>query len=115
MYAEPEYNLDGDLIYEPPPLDEVWLTEPDRCDRKEKLRDQRIRREEIERLRAERIPTSPPISRAPDPAPLISDDERSVTSDSEYRDARNPEPEGDGWIDHPGLVEDEPEAAPNVP
>ena len=125
VYAEPEYNLDGDLVYEPPPLDEVWLTEPERRERKEKLRDQRIRREEIERLRAERVKDIdgeaahgdflPPISRAPNPAPLISDDERSVASDSESRDARNPEPEGDGWIDHPGLVEDEPEAAPNVP
>ena len=42
VYVEPEYSRDGDLVYEPPPLDEVWLTEPERRERKEKLRDQRI-------------------------------------------------------------------------
>jgi hypothetical protein len=28
-YAEEEYDEDGMLIYEPPPLDEVWLSEPE--------------------------------------------------------------------------------------
>lgn len=28
-YAEEEYDNDGMLIYRPPPLDEVWLSEPE--------------------------------------------------------------------------------------
>ena len=31
-YVEEEYDSDGVLIYEPPPLDEVWLSEPERRD-----------------------------------------------------------------------------------
>ncbi len=27
-YDEEEYDTDGDLVYQPPPLDEVWLSEP---------------------------------------------------------------------------------------
>ena len=33
-YAEEEYDENGLLIYKPPPLDEVWLSEPERRDRK---------------------------------------------------------------------------------
>ena len=40
IYVEPEYNDEKELVYSPPPLDEVWLTEPERRERKEKLRDQ---------------------------------------------------------------------------
>ena len=28
-YAEDEFSVDGDLIYSPPPLDEVWHSEPE--------------------------------------------------------------------------------------
>ncbi|KAL7478274.1 hypothetical protein ACHAW6_004049 [Cyclotella cf. meneghiniana] len=31
-YAEEEYDEDGVLIYKPPPLDEVWLSELECCD-----------------------------------------------------------------------------------
>ena len=40
-YVEEEYDDDGVLIYEPPPLDEVWLSEPERRDRQDALRRQR--------------------------------------------------------------------------
>ena len=33
-YVEEEFDDDGVLIYEPPPLDKVWLTEPERRDRR---------------------------------------------------------------------------------
>ena len=49
-YVEEEYDNDGVLIYEPSPLDEVWLSEPERRDRQDALRRQcRItkRREEL--------------------------------------------------------------------
>jgi len=115
VYVEPEYNDDGDLVYSPPPLDEVWLSEPERRERKTKLRDQRIHRDEIERLWAESTPSAPLISRGRDPAPIISDDERSVASDSGPRGTRDAESEGDGWVDHPGLVGDEDERADAAP
>ena len=30
LYAEQEFDEEGNLIYQPPPLDEVWLSEPER-------------------------------------------------------------------------------------
>jgi len=32
-YVEKEHEQDGVLIYEPPPLDEMWLSEPEKRDR----------------------------------------------------------------------------------
>ena len=37
IYVEPEFNFDGELVYSPPPLDEIWLTEPERRERIDKL------------------------------------------------------------------------------
>lgn len=42
-YVEEEYDEDGVLIYKPPPLDEVWLSEPERRERKNELEKQRRR------------------------------------------------------------------------
>ena len=42
------------------------------------------------------------------------DDERSVDSDSEPHEAQDSEPEGDGWIDHPDLLE-KPVDKPTMP
>ena len=44
LYAEDEFDNGGNLIYTPPPLDNVWLTEPERRDRNARLKEQRIRR-----------------------------------------------------------------------
>ena len=106
IYVEPEYDDDGNLVYNPPPLDEVWLTEPERRERKERLRAQRIRNEELQRFRAQQTPTptSPP-SRQPSLTP-ISDDEASEIGDSAPVKDQGTEPEGDGWQDHPILPVD---------
>ena len=32
--VENEYDEDGMLVYRPPPLDEVWLSEPERCEQR---------------------------------------------------------------------------------
>ena len=45
IYVEPEYDFDDELVYSPPPLDEIWLTEPERRERIDRFRDQRIRNE----------------------------------------------------------------------
>ena len=36
-YAEEEYDPEGQLIYRPPPLSDVWLDELGRWERKEQL------------------------------------------------------------------------------
>ena len=36
-YVEEEFDDDWVLIHEPPPLGEVWLSEPERRDRKDAL------------------------------------------------------------------------------
>eukprot|EP00956_Cyclotella_meneghiniana_P021235 scaffold38333_cov66-Cyclotella_meneghiniana.AAC.1 len=36
-----EYDDDGILIYSPPPLDEVWLSKPERRERRHELEKQR--------------------------------------------------------------------------
>jgi hypothetical protein len=41
MYALDEFDKDGMLVYEPPPLDEVWLDEHVRRDRRNCLDRQR--------------------------------------------------------------------------
>jgi hypothetical protein len=40
-YTKEEYDGNGNLLYQPPPLDEVWLSEPERQDRREALEKQR--------------------------------------------------------------------------
>ncbi len=42
-YVEEEFDVDGELIYSPPPLDDVWLSEPERRNKKERLACQRER------------------------------------------------------------------------
>ena len=37
VYAEEEYDDDGMLIYQPPPLNEVWLDEPERREKEHRL------------------------------------------------------------------------------
>ena len=41
LYAEEEYDGEGNLIYKPPPLDEVWLSEPERRDCRAAMDEQR--------------------------------------------------------------------------
>ena len=86
-------------MYYPPPLDEIWLTEPERRERIDRFRYQRIRNEDIQRIRTHntpQIPSSPPTD-LPFDCNDISDDERSTASES--RAKHDTEPKGDGWID----------------
>ena len=48
-YAKEEYDEDGILIYKPPPLDEVWLTEGEHHNRRTELDRQRQRNQKRER------------------------------------------------------------------
>ncbi len=40
-FVEEEYEENGVLIYKPPPLDQVWLSEPERQEHKVELEKQR--------------------------------------------------------------------------
>ena len=84
VYATDEYDANDNLVYKPPPLDEVWLDAEGREQSKVELQQQRKRNEELMRNRevatADMVPT--PITQGghvPDnPLPdgaLISDDE----------------------------------------
>ena len=46
--AEDEFSVDGVLIYSPPLLDEVWLSEPEHQDRREKMHTQCHQHEEYQ-------------------------------------------------------------------
>ena len=56
LYVEQEFDENGNLIYQPPPLDEVWLSEPERRERKDRLRKQRVRHSEREKRIVDAIP-----------------------------------------------------------
>ena len=104
---ESEHDEEGELVYSPPPLDEVWLTEPERRERRERLREQRLRQEEILKVKNQRIPQTPfsPQEGEEGDGNLISDDE----GDSESSLGEDKEPGGgiERRPKHPGLVEEE--------
>ena len=52
--VEEEFGERGILVCEPPPLDEVWLSEPERCDRKIALDRQRRITERMQKDLAEK-------------------------------------------------------------
>ena len=60
VYAEDEFDADGNLVYRPPPLDEVWLDESEKRDHRDQLRCQRDITEERERSNRLRIPAPTP-------------------------------------------------------
>ena len=111
-YAEEEYDDDGELVYSPPPLDEVWLSEGERRERRQSLKDQRERHQArvderaAECARRNRLFNPADLQAPAPPAPVVedsdSDEEDSVADDS------SPVPviesEGDLWADHPSVT-----------
>ena len=120
-YVEEEYDDDGVLIYEPPPLDEVWLSEPERRDRQDALRRQRRitrRREELKSKEIKRQVKHESV-------PLLA--ESDVDSDDDLQ----PDDPGDNaifesgggddaadedlWADHPVQQQNSPSQDPVEP
>jgi hypothetical protein len=62
VYAKDEFDSSGNIVYHPPPLDEVWLDESEQRDHRVQLHCQKEITEERERSKRLRIPapTSPP-------------------------------------------------------
>ena len=77
LYVEPECDDDGELVYQPPPLEEVWLSEPERRERQERLRQQRVRHEDLHRelARETASPEPDPSRGSPTPIGIVDDDE----------------------------------------
>jgi hypothetical protein len=87
VYAEDEFDSSGNIVYRPPPLDEVWLDESERRDRRIRLRRQREITEERERTKRLHIPAPTSL---PDPAPDNDDPHippLSIVSDSDDDDS----------------------------
>ena len=102
IYAEDEFDADGELVYTPPPLDDVWLSEDDRGERKVRLRRQRIRQEKQIKTQNDAVPTTSPPKQPSPILPEVSDDDDSLVGDSPDQ-AESIESEGDGWDDHPNV------------
>ena len=124
QYAEEEYDADGMLVYTPPPLDKVWLTEPERRNREKRFREQHNRRERREEIQKEVIKSFDPPPTRPRRAPPeiipdlsdVSDGDSSISSDSDSLGVF-PESEGDRvWADHPERAEgnDDANAPPHL-
>ena len=104
LYAEEEFDDDGELIYRPPPLDDVWLDVDERRDRRTALADQRHRTAEREkatrRARAQKIENEDDG----DDSAHEGDDTKQDFLDSE----------GDMWVDHRCVEEPTPPPVPSV-
>ena len=78
-YVEEEYDSDGVLIYEPPPLDEVWLSEPERRDCQDALWRQRQITRRREELRSKEIKKKVQF----DPVPALAESDAGSDDDSQ--------------------------------
>ena len=101
QYAEEEYDEDGMLVYQPPPLDKVWLTEPERRDRENRLRNQRSRQRRREKMIIDAIPADLNPTSTPDHESLPGIVSRSGSSSDSSTLGVVHESEGDMWADHP--------------
>jgi hypothetical protein len=83
VYATDEYDAENNLVYCPPPLDDVWLDEEGRQQSRDELRRQRARNDARIRAREKsaRDKVSTPIS--PTPAASVPIGDGAVISDSE--------------------------------
>ncbi|KAL7475712.1 hypothetical protein ACHAW6_001621 [Cyclotella cf. meneghiniana] len=87
-YVEEEFNDDGILVYTSLPLDEVWLSEPQHCERREVMdkqcnrvqRQQELDSKEV-KCRLEQSKDSPPDLVESD---MDSDDDNSVPDCSDF-------------------------------
>ena len=110
-YVEEEFDDYGVFIYEPPPLDGVWLSEPERRDQKDALRRQRRITQWREELRSKEIKQK----LKHDPVPQLtesdveSDDESQAEQagdDADFDSGGGDAAEEQLWRDHPGQCSD---------
>ena len=80
LYAEDEFGVDVELIYSPSPLDEVWLSEPEHWDSKEKMQSQNYWHKVHQCIRVCHTSAPMPPNSPPDVAAVL--DDSSVDSSS---------------------------------
>ena len=86
-YAPTEQNEHGDIVFEPPPLQDLWLSESERREKRVELERRRVREKqrwmtrnrELKELRTSSPSFSPSPSNDPN-LPLVSDDDYSSDS-----------------------------------
>ena len=114
-YAEEEFDDDGILIYRPPPLDEVWLSEEERRERLKSLEEQRDRAQRRrDKLEAREIKRR--LDRSPDDVPPdleesdvdSVDDNSSPVPDYDLGGENDIDTDKDLWTDHPAQQEPDP-------
>ena len=98
-YAPVERDLNGNVVYEPPPLDDMWLSEAERREKRVELERRRVRekelwlqreREIVELMRARETPSpSLPSSDLPQVSDDESDDESLAPTHPEVEDTSN--------------------------
>ena len=112
-YAEEEYDEDK-LVYRPPPLDDVWLDEQGRRNRKQELDYQRRRREDRIREHNRAVPDIIPLNVKDDAGPPtgthVSYNESSIDSLLEH-----PTTESEGDFDSPNDILQPSPSSPTLP
>ena len=99
-YAPTERDEHGDIVFEPPPLQDLWLSESERREKRVELERRRVREKQRWMTRnreLEELRTSPPSS-SPSPSndpnlPLVSDDDYSSDSSDDDDDDSIPPPD----------------------
>ena len=120
-YVEEEYDDDGVLIYEPPPLDEVWLSEPERRDRQDALRRQRRITRRREELKSKEIKRQVKHESVPSLAESDVDSDDDLQPDDPGDNAIFESGGGDDaadedlWVDHPVQQQNSPSQDPVEP
>ena len=106
LYVEDEYDDDGMLVYPPPPLDKVWLSEPDRRDRQKQLDEQQERASRQRAAESKEVKKRLERSRPSVPdlveSDVESDDEDSACGEPHFESGGDEvSVERDMWADHP--------------
>jgi hypothetical protein len=105
-YAEEEFDEDGILVYRPPSLDEVWLSEPERRERQKSLDSQHERTARQRVVESREVKRRLERSRESVPALEESDvdtDDESLSGDPVFDPGgEDVMPERDMYADHPG-------------
>ena len=87
VYSNIERAEDGAIVYSPPPLDDIWLDEGERCEKRLEVAKDRARARDRWKFEAEQAPVPKPslqTSNLPPhwSGPMVSDDESSCSSES---------------------------------
>ena len=87
VYSDIERAEDGAIVYSPPPLDDIWLDEVERREKRLEVAKERARARDRWKFEAEQAPVpKPPLQTSNLPprwsGPMVSNDESSCSSES---------------------------------